>query len=515
MLNPDLLASLATHFTALTRPVELVLTLDDSPTARELEALARAVAGTSPQLSITTGDGPGRRPALGITTPDAPARIHFAGVPSGHEFTSLVLAILQVGGHPPRVAPAVLDRVRSLTTELTFETVVSLSCQLCPDVVQALNLLASQNPRIRHTMIDGALAAEEMAARGVLAVPSVFLNGTLLQQGRATLEDLLDAVAPAVAAPLTVRDPYDVLVLGGGPAGVAAAVYAARKGIRTGLVAERLGGQLLDTLAVENFISVPHTDGPALARGLREHLAAYAVEVLEREAAVRLVPGSPLGVELTSGARLEARAVVVATGARWRTLGVPGEVQYRNRGVAYCPHCDGPLFRGKPVAVVGGGNSGVEAAIDLAGLASHVTLLEFEPALRADAVLVAALRRLPNVTILTHVETRAVEGDGGRVTGLALRDRSSGAEHGLAVAGVFVQIGLVPNTEFLRGTVPLTPRGEIRVDARGATEVPGVYAAGDCTTVPFKQIVVAAGEGAKAALGAFEARMREPPARAA
>jgi alkyl hydroperoxide reductase subunit F len=437
----------------------------------------------------------------------------------GHEFTSLVLALLQAGGHPSKAAPAVLEQIRALDGEFNFETFVSLSCQSCPDVVQALNLMAVVNPNIRHTMIDGALFQNEVERRQVMAVPAVFLNGQPFGQGRMELEEIVSKLDAGGAerdlAKLNAKAPYDVLVVGGGPAGAAAAIYAARKGIRTGIAAERLGGQLLDTVGIENFISVKETEGHKLATGLEQHVTTYDVDVMNLQRAEALTPGDLIEIRLSNGAALKAKSVVIATGARWREINVPGEREYRNRGVAYCPHCDGPLFKGKRVAVIGGGNSGVEAAIDLAGLVSHVTVIEYDAQLRADAVLTAKLGSLPNVSVITSAQTTEVIGDGSRVTSLRYKDRQSGAVHTLELAGVFVQIGLVPNTDWLKGTVKLSARGEIEVDARGRTSVPGVFAAGDCTIVPYKQIVIAMGEGAKASLSAFDHLIRSPLSAAA
>jgi len=365
-------------------------------------------------------------------------------------------------------------------------------------------------------MIDGALFQSEVEARQIMAVPTVFLNGSNFGQGRMSLEEIvakLDTGAAArQASALSTKAPFDMLIVGGGPAGAAAAIYAARKGIRTGVAAERFGGQVLDTLGIENFISVKETEGPRLAAALEEHVKSHEVDIMNLQRAASLVPGDLITVTTESGATLTARSVVIATGARWREMNIPGEREYRNRGVAYCPHCDGPLFKGKPVAVIGGGNSGVEAAIDLAGIVSHVTLVEFDTALRADAVLVKKLRSLANVTILTEAQTTEVIGDGQKVTGLTYKERTSGVTRTVSLAGVFVQIGLVPNTDWLKGTVKLSARGEIEVDARGQTSVPGVFAAGDCTTVPYKQIVIAMGEGAKASLGAFDHLIRSPVA---
>jgi alkyl hydroperoxide reductase subunit F len=452
--------------------------------------------------------------------------LRFAAVPLGHEFTSLVLALLQAGGHPPKVEAEVIAQIRAIDPGegrvLRFETWMSLSCHNCPDVVQALNLMAVLNPRIQHVAIDGALFRDEVDARQILAVPMVFLDGEPFGSGRMTLEEIVRKVertfdsgaAAREAQRLAQQDTFDVLVVGGGPAGAAAAVYAARKGIRTGVVAERFGGQTLDTMGIENFISVPQTDGPKFAAALEAHARAYDVVIMNGQRAQALEsaaqPGSEITLRLEGGAMLKARSVVLATGARWRQVGVPGETEYRNKGVAYCPHCDGPLFKGRRVAVIGGGNSGVEAAIDLAGIVAHVTLLEFGQQLRADAVLVARLKSLPNVTIVTQAQTTEIAGDGQKVNGLRYTDRATGQPHLVPLEGVFVQIGLVPNTEWLQGTVDLARGGEIAIDARCATSVPGVFAAGDATTVPFKQIVIAAGEGAKAALSAFDHLMRLP-----
>lgn len=520
MLDDGLRTQLRGYLERLQQPVEILASLDEGEASQEMLELLSDIAALSPRVTLEVRrDDAEVKPSFALRRTGEAPRVRFAGMPMGHEFTSLVLALLQVGGHPPKADTGTLDQVRSLEGELRFETFVSLSCQSCPDVVQALNLMAVVNPRIHHTMIDGALFQADVERRGVMAVPCVFLNGKPFGQGRMLLAEIiakLDADAPRREAEnLAGRAPYDVLVVGAGPAGAAAAVYAARKGIRTGLAAERLGGQLLDTVGIENFISVKETQGHKLAAGLDQHVGAYEVDVMSLQRAAALIPGERIGVKLASGAVLEAKAVVIATGARWREVNVPGEREYRNRGVAYCPHCDGPLYKGKRVAVIGGGNSGVEAAIDLAGLTSHVTLIEYEQELRADAVLRRKLMSLPNVAVITGAQTAQVTGDGARVTGLSYKDRRSGAMHSLDLAGVFVQIGLVPNTDWLKGAVKLSPRGEIEVNARGETSVPGVFAAGDCTVVPYKQIVIAMGEGAKAALSAFDYLIRAPLSAAA
>jgi alkyl hydroperoxide reductase subunit F len=520
MLDANLKAQLQSYLERVTRPIEIVATVDDGDPSREMLELLNEVVSLNSHLTLHQRSGNGARtPSFSIGQPGHTSGIHFAGLPMGHEFTSLVLALLQVGGYPPKAEAELLDRVRGLEGELVFETYISLTCQNCPDVVQALNLMATVNPNIHHTMIDGSLFQSEVEQRQIMAVPTVFLNGESFGQGRMGLEEIvakLDVGATASqAAKISAKEPFDMLVIGGGPAGAAAAIYAARKGIRTGVAAERFGGQVLDTLGIENFISVQATEGPRLAAELEEHVKSYEVDIMNLQRAESLRAGDLIEVGFSGGAKLRAKSVVVSTGARWREIGVPGEREYRNRGVAYCPHCDGPLFKGKPVAVIGGGNSGVEAAIDLAGIVSHVTLIEFDSQLRADAVLTNKLRSLGNVKIITSAQTAEITGDGTRVTALTYKDRQTGSLNTVELAGVFVQIGLVPNTDWLKGTVKLSPRGEIEVDARGQTSVPGVFAAGDCTTVPYKQIVIAMGDGAKAALGAFDHLIRAPLAVAA
>jgi len=520
MLDSNLKTQLKGYLERISEPVEIVASVDDGEKSREMLELLTDIESVSDLIKIDVRrDDAQVKPSFALRRPGTEPRVRFAGLPMGHEFTSLVLALLQTGGYPPKADPAVLETIRSLDDDYHFETFVSLTCQSCPDVVQALNLMAVLNPKVRHTMIDGAVFQNEVERRQVMAVPAVFLNGQPFGQGRMELAEIaakLDAgSAERESARLRAKTPFDVLVVGAGPAGAAAAIYAARKGIRTGIAAERLGGQLLDTVGIENFISVRETEGHKLATGLEQHVTTYDVDVMNMQRAEALIPGELIEVKLAGGGILKARSVIVATGARWREINVPGEREYRNRGVAYCPHCDGPLFKGKRVAVIGGGNSGVEAAIDLAGLVSHVTLIEFDAQLRADAVLKARLRSLPNVTIITGAQTTEVTGDGERVNGLIYKDRQSGALHTVELAGVFVQIGLVPNTDWLKGTVKLTPRGEVEVDARGQTSVPGVFAAGDCTVVPYKQIVIAVGEGAKASLSAFDHLIRSPISAAA
>jgi NADH-dependent peroxiredoxin subunit F len=514
MLDANLKAQLGAYLQRITNPVELVASLDDTPGSAKLQALLKDIAEASPLVSITeTRGGPYRSPSFSVNRPGQPGGVRFAGLPMGHEFTSLVLALLQVGGYPPKVDEAVLAQIRNLEGDFEFEIYISLTCHNCPDVVQALNLMAIQNPRIKTTMIDGALFQDEVKERQVMAVPTVFLNGTHFGQGRMSLEEILAKIDTSgvkrEAEKIAAKAPFDVLIVGGGPAGAAAAVYAARKGIRTGVASERFGGQVLDTLGIENFVSVKETEGPKFALALEEHVRHYDVDIMNLQRAKALAPvDGQIEVQLESGASLKSKTVIITTGARWRNINVPGEHEYRNKGVAYCPHCDGPLFKGKRVAVIGGGNSGVEAAIDLAGIVGHVTLIEFDTQLRADAVLQKKLGTLANVRVITNAQTTEITGNGQTANGLAYKDRASGEEQRVELEGVFVQIGLVPNTEWLKGTVELSRHGEIIVDARGQTSLPGVFAAGDATTVPFKQIIIAAGDGAKAALGAFDHLIR-------
>ncbi len=513
MLDANLKTQLKAYLEKLVLPIEIVASLDATDKSQEMLALLKDVAALSERITLTEQPGDGERaPSFSVNRTGGDIGIRFAGIPMGHEFTSLVLALLQAGGHPPKADAAVMDQVRALDGEYLFETYISLSCQNCPEVVQALNLMAVLNPKVRHVMIDGALYQNEVNDRQIMAVPTIFLNGEVFGQGRMGLEEILAKVdtgaAERHAAKLAQKDVFDMLIVGGGPAGASAAIYSARKGIRTGVLSERFGGQVLDTMGIENFISVKETEGPKLVAALEQHVKSYDVDIMNLQRASALVPGDLIEIRLESGAVLKAKTVVLATGARWREMNVPGEQQYRNKGVAYCPHCDGPLFKGKRVAVIGGGNSGVEAAIDLAGIVAHVTLLEFDVQLRADAVLQRKLHSLPNVTVITQALTSEVLGDGARVNGLLYTDRKTGASHKVELEGIFVQIGLLPNTDWLKGTVALSKHGEIEIDSHGRTSVPGVFAAGDATTVPFKQIVIAMGEGSKAALSAFDHLIR-------
>jgi alkyl hydroperoxide reductase subunit F len=517
MLDANIKGQLKAYMEKLQQPIELVAAYDDSKKSEELKQLLEEIEPMSEKISLRTEESTEvRRPSFAINRIGTDIGVRFAGIPMGHEFTSLVLALLQVGGHPSKASQEVIQQVQELEGEFEFETYFSLSCQNCPDVVQALNLMSVLNPNIKHTSIDGALFQDEVEQREVMAVPSVYLNGQPWGQGRMTLEEIAAKLdtnsAEKEARKINQKDAFDVLVIGGGPAGSAAAIYAARKGISTGIAAERFGGQVADTMGIENLISVPYTEGPKLVAAMEQHVNEYEVDIMNMQRAEKLIPAEQTGglheVRLANGGSLKARTVILSTGARWRQMGVPGEEEYRNKGVAYCPHCDGPLFKGKRVAVIGGGNSGVEAAIDLAGIVGHVTLIEFGEQMRADEVLQKKLRSLNNVKIITSGQTTEVVGTDGKVSGLNYTDRTTGESHHVELEGVFVQIGLVPNTEWLKGDIELSQHGEIIVNDRNETSIPGVFAAGDATTVPYKQIVISMGEGSKAALSAFDFLIR-------
>lgn len=514
MLDADLKAQLSSYLERVVHPIEIVAHTDASAKAQEMSALLQDIvsAGHGKITVVAGSDDKARKPSFDITRKGSDIGVSFAGIPMGHEFTSLVLALLQVGGHPIKLDEKVIEQIRNLDGDYVFETFISLSCHNCPEVVQALNAMSVINPRIKVVAVDGGVFPKEVEERQVMAVPMMYLNGQHFGQGRTNVEEILaklDTGASArAAAELSKKDVFDVLIVGGGPAGAAAAIYTARKGIRTGVIADRFGGQVLDTLSIENFVSVKETDGQKFAVSLEQHVKEYDVDIMNTQRASKIVPGKIKEVHTESGAVLKARSVIISTGARWREINVPGEKEYRNHGVAYCPHCDGPLFKGKRVAVVGGGNSGVEAAIDLAGIVEHVTLIEFGAELRADAVLQRKLATLRNVKVIKSAQTNEIHGDGKKVNGLSYTDRESGQSHRVDLEGVFVQIGLVPNTEWLKGTIELSKHGEIEVDAKGQTSETGVFAAGDVTTVPYKQIVIAVGEGAKAALGSFDYLIR-------
>ncbi len=507
ILDAEIKEQLAQYLTLMEGEVHIKISAGEDEVSRDMTALVEELVSMSSLIKVEQ-TALTRTPSFSVNRPGEDTGVVFAGVPLGHEFTSLVLALLQVSGRAPKVDSKVIDQVKNLKGEYSFETYISLSCHNCPEVVQALNLMSILNPGITHTMIDGAAYKSEVESKDIMAVPSVYLNGEFFESGRMTIEEILLKLgsAPEVSD-LSNKDPYDVLVIGGGPAGASAAIYAARKGIRTGVVAERFGGQVRDTLGIENLISLDYIEGPQLAATLEEHVRNYDVDIMSANLAKSLEKKDLIEVTLENGAILKSKTVILSTGARWRNVGVPGEQEFKNKGVAYCPHCDGPLFKDKDIAVIGGGNSGIEAAIDLAGIVKHVTVLEFMPELKADAVLQKRLYSLPNVTVVKNVQTKEITGTD-KVDGITYIDRANGEEHHIALQGVFVQIGLVANTDWLGDSVERNRMGEIVVDARNATGVPGVFAAGDCTNSPYKQIVISMGSGATAALSAFDYLIR-------
>lgn len=498
-LDSNIKQQLEQYLALMESDISITVSASKDAISIEMVELLEEIASISPKIKLvhSTLD---RTPSFRIGE-----RVTFAGVPMGHEFTSLIMALLQVSGRKPKVDDKVIDQIKDIRGDYNFTTYISLSCHNCPDVVQALNIMSVVNPNIRHTMVDGAAFQEEVTAKNILAVPYVELNGEAFGSGRMTLEEILAKMGSQADVSAIDGREYDVLVVGGGPAGASAAIYAARKGIRTAIVAERFGGQVMDTMGIENLIGTKYTEGPKLVASLEEHVKEYAVDIHNLQKAKSIKKDTVIEVELESGAALKSKTVIIATGARWRNLGVPGEAEFKNKGVAYCPHCDGPLFKGKHVAVVGGGNSGVEAAIDLAGIVEHVTLFEFSPTLKADQVLQDRLRSLPNATVITNAQTKEITGTD-KVNGITYVERDTGSERHVELAGVFVQIGLVPNTEFL--DVEKDRFGQVIVDGHGATNVPGIFAAGDCTNAAYKQIIISMGSGANAALGAFDYLIR-------
>lgn len=513
MLDSKIKTQLKAYFEKIESPIVLEATLDDSSQSAQMLELLNEVAEQSTKITVKTSGSSKNIPSFTVGKIDELARIAFSGLPMGHEMTSFILAILQASGYPPKVEQDVIESIKGLEGKKHFQTFISLSCHNCPDVVQALNLMAALNPDIEHEMIDGALFQDLVDQYQIMAVPTVILNGEVFGQGRMSVEEIaakLDTNTSARdAEKLSAKAAYDSLIIGGGPAGASAAIYSARKGIRTGIVAQRFGGQVADTVGIENFISVKETEGPKLVTALEQHVKEYEVDVMNLQTAKSLSKtGDEIAITLENGAVLKSKTVILSTGARWREMNVPGEQEYRGKGVAYCPHCDGPLYKGKRVAVIGGGNSGVEAAIDLAGIVNHVTLVEFDTQLRADAVLQKKMHSMPNVTVITNALSKEVLGADGKVTTLRYEDRANHQMHDIPLEGIFVQIGLLPNTDWLKGMIDLSPRGEVIIDQKGETSMPGVFAAGDCTTVPYKQIIIAMGEGAKASLSAFDYLIR-------
>ncbi|SHO49310.1 alkyl hydroperoxide reductase subunit F [Anaerocolumna xylanovorans] len=507
MLEKEIKSQLAEYLKLLESDIQIKVSAGTDSISGDLAGFIEEVSTLSEKITVEKESLP-RTPSFQICKKDEKKGITFAGIPLGHEFNSFVLALLQVSGRPPKIEERVKEEIEALKGEFHFETYVSLSCHNCPEVVQALNVISVLNPGITHTMIDGAVFKKEVEDKNILAVPAVYLNGEFFGGGRMELEEILLKLGASLdTSKISEREPFDVLIVGGGPAGASAAIYAARKGIRTGIVAERFGGQVLDTLGIENLIGTKYTEGPKLAQSLEEHVKNYDVDIIKGQRAKNLTKKELIEVELENGAVLKSKAVILSTGARWRKVNVPGEEEFKNKGVAYCPHCDGPLFKGKRVAVIGGGNSGIEAAIDLAGVAEHVTVLEFLTELKADAVLQEHLYSLPNVTVYKNVQTKEITGSG-KVNGITFSDRETGEEKHLELEGVFVQIGLAANTDWLGDTVNRNRLGEIIVDNRNNTNVSGIFAAGDCIDSPYKQIIISMGSGANAALSAFDYLIR-------
>ena len=507
MLDTEIKQQLAQYLELMEGDIVLQVSAGKDETSQNILKLVNELASMSSRITVETA-ALERTPSFCVNRPNENTGITFAGVPLGHEFTSLVMALLQVSGRAPKVEQKIIDQIQGIQDQLHFETYISLSCHNCPDVVQALNIMSVLNPNITHTMIDGAAFKAEVEKKNIMAVPTVYLNGEVFSSGRMSIEEILAKLGIGTdASEFNEKETFDVLVIGAGPAGSSAAIYAVRKGIRTGIVAERFGGQVNDTLAIENIIGTKATEGPKFVASLEEHVKDYPIDVINNQRVVSLTKKELIEIELANGAILKSKTVVLATGARWRNVGVPGEMEFKNKGVAYCPHCDGPLFEGKNVAVIGGGNSGIEAAIDLAGIVKHVTVLEFMPELKADQVLQDRLYSLLNVTVLKNVQTKEITGNH-TVNGLTYVDRETGEETHIDLQGVFILIGLVPNTDWLGDTLEKTRIGEIVVDKHGATTIPGVFAAGDCTDSAYKQIIISMGSGATAALGAFDYLIR-------
>ena len=507
LLDNDVREKLSQYLQLMENDVLIKVSVADDPASTQMSEFVQELAGLSARIHVEAAALP-RTPSFSINKVNQDTGITFAGIPLGHEFTSLVLALLQTSGYPPKIDASLVDQIKNIKTTLKFETYISLTCHNCPDVVQALNIMSLLNSNITHTMIDGAIFKDEVEAKNILAVPFVYLNGEPFSSGRMELEEILAKldIKPKLTNEAS-KEPYDVLVIGGGPAGTSSAIYAARKGLRTGLLAEKLGGQINDTFGIENFISIKYTEGPTLAANIEEHLRSYDIDVIKLQKVRTLKKADLIEIELASGVILLSKTVIIATGARWRNINVPGEAEYKAKGVAYCPHCDGPLFKGKNVAVIGGGNSGVEAALDLAGLASHVTLLQASDKLTADEILQSRVYSKENITVITNAKTTEIFGSD-KVQGLTYLDCLQNEQKKLAVDGIFIQIGLLPNTEWLQGTLDLNAYGEIVVDKYGATSIPGVFAAGDCTDCPYKQIIISMGAGANAALSAFDYLIR-------
>ena len=514
MLDQATLSQLKEVFTKLTVKVDLFLDSSSHEKQTELESMLSSVASTSDKIELVHSNNDFHVPRFHIRLNEQLTGVSFEGVPGGHEFTSLILAILNASGQGKMPDKGIMNRIGALKGPISLRTYISLSCENCPDIVQALNLMALNNSDFSHTMVDGGLVQNEIEDLKIQGVPSVAAGNELISVGKSSLAELLTKLEAKFGGQEKNQGDsdlgsYEVVVLGAGPAGASAAIYTARKGLKTAVIAERMGGQVKDTKGIENFISLPYTEGPQLTAQMAEHMSQYDIDFLEHRL-VETIESTDKNLKkiiLNSGETLTAESIVVATGAKWRELGVPGEKDYNGAGVAYCPHCDGPFYKGKDVAVIGGGNSGVEAAIDLAGMVKSVTLVEFMPELKADQVLIDKMMSLKNVKVLKNTEIKEVKGDGSKANGIDLMDRSNNELHHVALDGVFVQIGLIPNSGFIKDIVETNKYGEIVIDPGCRTNVEGIYAAGDVTTVAFKQIIISMGEGAKAALSLFEDRI--------
>jgi alkyl hydroperoxide reductase subunit F len=524
MLTNDILNALKGYTANMTSDVALVLQTGDHDKRPELKKFLEDVATVNARITVAERDDPELRSPISfkLEVDGADSGVRFSGLPGGHEFNSFVLALLHASGTPMKLDDSLKSIIAGIDEELRFEVFVSLSCHNCPDVVQTLNQFALLNPKISAETIDGGHFQDVIDARNIQGVPTVFLNGEIFANGKVDpsvlVSKLMETKPDAIrkAAPDTPSLPVqDMVVVGGGPAGAAAAIYAARKGLKVTMVADRIGGQVKDTMGIENFISVSQTTGPELSGNLLAHLRDYPITIREPFLVEKIEKGDLKKVHLTSGEVIETKTVIIASGAKWRELGVPGERENIGNGVAYCPHCDGPFFKGKDVAVIGGGNSGIEAALDLAGIVKSVTVFEFMPDLKADKILIDQAEKRDNIAIIRNAATQQIVADGGKVTAIEYKDRASDEVSRRDLAGVFVQIGLVPNSAFAKDLVETTKFGEIVVNERCETSEPGIFACGDVTTVPYKQIVIAMGEGSKASLSAFDYMLRNFPVESA
>lgn len=520
-LDSTIQSQLQTVFSKLENTVELVVLKSAHPDQKELLTLLNDVKITSEKIQVSLSENEDSdSPEFYFVTQGKKNGIRFKGIPNGHEFSSLILAILNSDNKGKMPDEILQKRIRKLKKGIHIKTFMSLTCENCPDVVQSLNQIAIIHGSLTHEIIDGNYAQDQIERLGIQGVPSLASNEKMFHSGRISLIDLIqkieaefgtDANTTTAEAPTFIGH-YNVLVVGGGPAGASAAIYTVRKGMSTAMITDKIGGQVKETKGIENLISVTYTEGPQLSAQLYQHVTSYPIQLLENRRVSKILKGHPKRIELETGEYLTADSIVIATGAKWKELNIPGEKEYLGRGVAFCPHCDGPFYKGKNVSVIGGGNSGVEAAIDLAGIVKHVTLLEFNSSLKADKILVDKLLSLPNVSVLTNAKTQKFIGDGQKISSLEYQDRQTSENKVLPIDGIFIQIGLVPNSQFLKESIQLTKYGEIIVDEKGRTSEPGIYAAGDVTTTPYKQIIIAMGEGAKTGLAVFEDRMLHAPA---